>query len=171
MFATFLLFWITPVAIIKAVLSYRHGEIFVIATENWFLWITMYATILFFQYLEHKWRIKTTIYRIMLVLRHLWVMLHGIQLRYLGKILSISLILFLLEVVSILPMTSIKVSHSHNFFLWNAFKLAKQYGRLSWCKAFPKTVIEHLLVVMGMFFVLCQSHQVSLSDCNVSRWL
>lgn len=42
---------------------------------------------------------------------------------------------------------------------------------MSCCKVFLKTVIEQLLVVVGMFFVLCQSHQVSLSDYDVSRWL
>lgn len=114
----------------------------------------------FFQYLEHKWRLKITRYRTRLVLRHLWVMLHGMQLRYLREIHNIGLIFFLLELVSNLPITSIEVSHSHIFFPWNAFKVAKKYRRISWCKIFPKTLIEYLLIVMRMFFVLCQSHQV-----------
>lgn len=126
---------------------------------------------LFVEYLELKWRTIMTTLNSMLVLRHLWVILHGIQPRFSKKVLSINLILFHLELVNIcsfdfnrIELVTIFYSFFFLFFFKNAFKVARSYRKIFWCKIISKTVIEHMLIVIRMSFVLCKSHEVNLSD-------
>lgn len=59
------LFWMTTSMVIKIVSNSFYVENFIIATENWFLWMIKLAAILFAQYLELKWRKKMTICKTM----------------------------------------------------------------------------------------------------------